>query len=107
LFFLNAAIWILFGVWSLLRVASSNPSHTFIPWLVAILMFGNAGAMLGSGIGLKNRQKRFYYLAVVVLAVNIILTVTDQFGILDLITLMIDVVLLGFVLGTRKSYAHQ
>jgi len=107
LFFLNAAIWLLFGVFSLVRMATRNPDQAMTVWIVAILMFGNAGAMLWAGVGLGKQQKRFYYLAILVLAVNILLTVTDQFGIFDFITLMMDAVLLGLLIATRKRYSHQ
>ena len=106
LFFLNAVIWLVLGVVSLVRMTNGNPDHTITAWIVAILMFGNAGAMLWSGVGIGKQQKRFYYLAVAVLIVNIILTVTDQFGILDLITLVIDLALFGLLIATRKRYSN-
>jgi lysylphosphatidylglycerol synthetase-like protein (DUF2156 family) len=108
LFFLNAAIWCLFGVSSLVRMTGDHPDRTVTAWMVAMLMFGNAGAMLWSGVGIGKRQKRFYYLAVAVLIVNIVLTVTDEFGILDMVTLVIDVLLLGLLIVNRKRYLiHQ
>ncbi len=39
-----------------------------------------------------------------VLLVNIILTITDEFGILDFATLVFDVLLLGFLVITRSHY---
>jgi hypothetical protein len=53
--------------------------------------------------GIGTTQKRFFYLAFLVLAINILLTVTDQFGILDLATLVIDVILLGLLVGAWKN----
>lgn len=101
MFFLNAAIWILFGVLTLRRM------HGSTAWIVAILMAGNAGAMLLAGWGIGKRQKRFYYLGIAVLAVNIVLTVTDEFGLFDLITLCIDVILLVLLIATRSRYARD
>ena len=60
--------------------------------------------MLGMGVGLGKRQRRFYYLAILVLAVTIILTFTDEFGLLDLLTLIMDGVLLGLLIATRAAY---
>jgi hypothetical protein len=40
----------------------------------------------------------------VVLIVNLVLTLTDQVGLLDWITLLIDLVLVGLLLANRKSY---
>lgn len=107
MFFLNAAIWLLFGVFSLVRMAARNPDQAMTVWIVAILIYGNVGAMLWAGIGLGKQRKRFYYFAILVLAVNIVLTVTDQFGIFDLITLLIDLALLGFLIATRKRYSGR
>jgi hypothetical protein len=43
----------------------------------------------------KNKnQKLFTLLGVAYLSINILLTITDQFGILDLITLILDIILL-------------
>jgi uncharacterized membrane protein (DUF2068 family) len=99
MFFLNAAIWILFSILTLRR------THGSTAWIVAILMAGNAGAMLLAGWGIGKRQKWFYYLGIAVLAVNIVLTVTDEFGLFDLITLLIDVILLVLLLATRSRYS--
>ncbi|MCX6029164.1 MAG: hypothetical protein NT169_07650 [Chloroflexi bacterium] len=103
-FFLNAAIWLQFGVLSLIRMAGGSPDRAITAGIVAILMFGNVAAMLLCGVGLGKQQKRFYYLAVAVLVVNILLTVTDQFGVLDFITLVIDVGLLALLIATRSRY---
>jgi hypothetical protein len=104
LFFLNTGIWVGLGVWSLVNPAVVNLNSKMAGLIIAVLMFGNALAMLVCGIGLGKRQKRFFYLALTVLLINIILTVTDQFGILDLLTLVIDLALLGILIADRHSY---
>lgn len=60
--------------------------------------------MIFSGWGIGRTQKGLYFLAIAVLIVNIILTITDEFGILDLVTLIIDLVLLGILLAIRNQY---
>lgn len=74
--------------------------------IIAALMLGNAAAMWVSGYGLGKNRKIFYYFGIVVLFVNLVLTVTDQVGLIDWITLVIDLVLAGLFLATRKSYLH-
>ena len=103
LFFLNAAIWVLFGIVSVIRLAG-NAGQGVTAVVVAILMFGNAGAMALSGALLGKRRLLFYLFALAVLAVNIVLTFTDQVGALDWITFAIDLVLLGILLGWRKQF---
>jgi hypothetical protein len=72
--------------------------------IIAILMLGNAGAMLLSGIGLGRRSRLFYVFALGVLLVNLVLTVTDQVGLLDLLMGALDLVLLGLLIAVRDRY---
>ncbi len=100
LFVVNAAIWIALGISTLVRMEDQEA----MAWVLAGLMFGNAGAMLLSGWGLGKETRGFFYLAVAVLAVNIVLSVTDEFGLFDLIVLLIDLVLLALLIATRTRY---
>ena len=93
--FLSDAIWLLFGIYTLTQMAGRYPAQSMTVWIVGILMLGNCAAMLLCGVGLATQQKIFYYLALAVLVINIVLTVTDEFGILDLITGLI---------ATRRRY---
>jgi len=97
LFFLIAAIWILFGIVSL--IADSVDSALTI----AILMFINSAVMIFIGWGLGKQTKQFYYLGLVILAANIFLTITDEFGWFDLLVLTIYVLLFVLLLA---SYTH-
>lgn len=100
LFAVNAVIWIALGISTLVRMEGQG----IAAWVLAGLMFGNAGAMLLSGWGLDQEKKGFFYLAVAILAVNIVLSVTDDFGLFDLTVLLIDLVLLALLIATRTRY---
>ena len=105
LFILNTLIWIAFGIASLNRMRPLM--ENFVPFLViGILMFGNAAALLLAGLGLGTRRRLAFYFAIFILLVNIILTLTDQFGALDLATLVIDAILLGILFASRSIYLH-
>ena len=104
LFILMGLIWFIFGVATLVGMGSSSTNPTITLWIVALLMFGNAGALLFSGWGIGRQNKLFFCLGILVLAINIFLTVTDEFGIFDLITLIIDLVLLILLFVTRSRY---
>jgi hypothetical protein len=104
LFFVLAAIWLLFGILSLIRMANGVTDQTITMWVVAVLVVANAGAMLVAGLGLRSGHRLSYYFALVLLVANLVLTVTDQFGVFDLITLLIDAALLVLLLVTRKGY---
>ena len=104
IFGLNAIIWLMFGIISLARLAGKQSNQAIILWIVAILMFANMGAMLLSAWLIGKRKMIFYLIALAVLLINIILTFTDQFGLFDLLTLLIDLVLLGILLVKRKLF---
>lgn len=97
LFVLNAVIWLAFGVISLNGLAAS--AGTPILWAVALLMLGNAAALLVCAWLLRRRGKLALLATTAVLAANILLTFTDQVGFLDIATAVLDVVLLGIVLA--------
>lgn len=103
LFCLNVAIWIAFDVVTLLRLAGSQAGPPITGVVIGVLMFGNAAAMLIVGLGL-GRQRLFYALALALLAVNTVLTLTDEVGFFDWATLAIDLILLGLLIATRRSY---
>jgi hypothetical protein len=103
LFFLNAAIWMVLGIVSIYRIPSRSPEQVSIAWVVAMLMFGNAAAMLLSGVVIARPGRFGYAFALAVLGINILLTFTDQVGALDLFTLLIDMLLLVLLIIARKG----
>jgi hypothetical protein len=104
LFFLNCAIWLVFAAVDTIRIA--NNQSIVIP-IVAVLMFGNACAMLIVGLGIATLNRWWYFLGIAVLAVNILLTFTDEFGFLDFITLLIEVALLGLLILIRAQFSFR
>lgn len=72
--------------------------------VIALLMLGNAGAFLLAGLGLSKPRRLTWLFALAVLAVNLVLTFTDQVGALDLITAAIDLVILGLLITIRKQF---
>ncbi|MCJ7530451.1 MAG: hypothetical protein MUO64_05400 [Anaerolineales bacterium] len=70
-------------------------------------MFANACVMFWIGRDIRKQNKQFYYLAIVVLTITIVLTVIDEFGIFDFITLIIHLGLLGLLITTRTRYSSM
>jgi hypothetical protein len=97
---LNALIWLGLGAASYIRIAELGARSGSLA-VVALLMLGNVAAWLVCAAGLGARRRVFYWLALAVLGVNIILTFTDQFGLLDLVTLLVDLVILGLLIYAR------
>jgi len=104
LFFLNAAIWTLFGIASLVQGSGlEGPAR----WIVAILVFVNAAGMLLFGWGIRKQSWQVWVLALGFLGANIFLTVVDQFGPLDLATLAIDILLFVMLWISRPGGRNE
>ena len=65
-------ILIVFGVVSLIRMGNVENVSRVTALIIALFMFGNAVAMLISGLGLGLRSKWLYLLAVAVIVVNMV-----------------------------------
>lgn len=108
LFYLNALIWLGFGLYTLMNMLGRYPDGTITVYVIGFMMLGNVGAMCFSGILLGWQNKWFYFFAVFVLVSNIVLTVTDQFGFFDLTTLILDLVIFWLLISIRKNYlSHE
>lgn len=105
LFALNTLVWLALGAATLVRMNDRLPRAGV--WLIAALMAGNAAAMAICAWGLGWRLRLFDFFALLVLAINILLTFTDQFGYLDLLTLLLDLVLFILVIALLFSGAYH
>lgn len=63
--------------------------------LMAVMMVGNA--LIFGLCAWKFTQRKFKITCMVWLLVNIVLTFTDQFGIFDLLTFVLDILILGLI----------
>lgn len=75
--------------------------------IAAILMFINSAVLIWIGWGIGKGKKLYYYFGLLALAGNIFLTLTDEFGLLDLFVLVIAVVLFVLLIFTRSKYLHN
>lgn len=94
LFYLIGGIWLVLSLFTMVR---GN-------WILAVMMVGNGGVLVAVGLGLNKYRKLSFRLGIAVLAVNILLTFTDQFGYFDLATVLIDLGLFILLLINRKYY---
>lgn len=97
-------IWLVFGVYSLIRISGGSSSLANYAWIISGLMFINGGLLIWVGWRLGEKQRRYYLLALLILAVNILLTITDEFGIFDLVTLLIAIGIFILLLATRSVF---
>ena len=73
----------------------------------AILMFGDALVMLLCGLLLNRKFSGIFWIAVTILSLNIILTIFDQFGLIDLFFVLLNSSTLGLLLILRKEFLPQ
>ncbi len=67
------------------------------------MMLGNAAVIVWLGYGLRKGRKLFYYLSLGYLVFNVLLTIADDFGMLDLIYLVyVGVLFVALLLSRRK-----
>jgi len=102
LFFLNALFWLGFGIYVVLDMFNNLNVSSAI--FVGIFMFGNAGLMIWSGTLLSQPQKWKYYFALIIILINIFYTLSVQFGFLDVITFVLDLIILLMLVFFQKEF---
>jgi len=99
LFFLNAAVWLAFGVSSLLFRALDGGSLT--RWVITAMMIVNAAVMIWLGVMIVSGRNWVFFLAILYMALNVVLSITDQFGWIDAIILLLNLIVLGMLFLAR------
>jgi len=102
LFFLNALFWLGFSIYVVLDMINNLNLSSAI--FVGIFMFGNAGLMIWSGTLLSQPQKWGYYFALIIILINIFYTLSVQFGFLDVITFVLDLIILLLLIFFQKEF---
>lgn len=105
LFVILGIIWLVFGTWGFIRFGnnSGDTSGTMLVIVIA-LMFINSAVFFWISWGIGRGLRLYYYFGLLALAGNIFLTLTDDFGLFDLIVLGIAIALFVLLILTRKNY---
>lgn len=103
LFLLTAAVLIAFGIGSLLRVGA-KPENAVLYGIYTVFMLGDAAVMAFCAWQLPKRTRFIFYLSVVVLALNIFPTIFDQFGLVDLLFVLLNIATFIFLILARKEF---
>ena len=102
LFYVNTGIWLTLAAVTLTRPLNLDASPPEVRWIIALLMLGNAVATFVAGFGVGRNSRLFWYVGMGVLIVNLVLTVTDQVGLLDLVVLIVDLILLAAMIQAGR-----
>src|SRR5512138_117606 len=92
LFFFIASVLFLFGAVTLLRI-NQNPGNMFLYVIYASLMFSDAVVFLVCGLFVE-RRRLVYWFAVSLLSINILGTIFDQVGLVDLLFVLLCAIIL-------------
>ena len=104
LFLLNAVIWIVFSIIRLIEIASDPAPVGAFFQAVALMMFGNAAAMLLAAWLVGKQDVWGYLFALAILVVNIFFTFSDQVGFFDWATFGVDLVIVGILAVKRRVF---
>ncbi len=96
-FYLLAALWLVVGINYL---GQSDGSIIF--YVIAGLMFVSIFVFIALGMNIT--KKPVYWIGIVFLAICIVLTIFDQFGLADLIALIAFIIPLVIMLTKRNEF---
>jgi lysylphosphatidylglycerol synthetase-like protein (DUF2156 family) len=106
LFLLTAAILTMFGFGTLTRIGE-NPDKVALYAFYALAMFVDAVIMLFFYFQLNKRRRFIYWLAVIVLVLNIVLTIFDQVGLVDVLFMLLNAVTLAALYLSRNEFLPE
>ncbi|MBM4427566.1 MAG: hypothetical protein FJ031_10030 [Chloroflexi bacterium] len=100
LFLFTAIILAVFGIGSLMRNGDNPTLYVFY----AFAMFADAAVMVFCYYQLNRKSRLGYWLAFTILALNIILTIFDQVGVIDILFMLVNLVTLIALYLSRKEF---
>ncbi len=103
LLYINAVVWVFLGVFYSIHTIS----HPVSQYMIVILMVINAAIFTWLGWGVGKKNPFFLYASYVFLGVNILLTITDEFGTLDIIVLVLNIIIIGLLISSRKQFINK
>jgi hypothetical protein len=104
LFMLTVVVLVIFGLGSLMRIPAT-PERSLLYSFYAVAMFGDAFLMGLCLWQLPKHTRVVFWLAVLVLAFNIFPTIFDQFGLADLLFVLLNAATLTSLLLARKEFS--
>lgn len=104
---LNAGFWLVYALIVALGLIPSFSTFPAFRWIMAGLAFGASGALAGLAFFLSRRNRLAFYAGCVILVVVAVLSITDEFGLPDLFTLLISLAALGLLLKNRAWYLQR
>jgi uncharacterized membrane protein len=100
---LVSAFLTFFGIATLMNLGS-HPD--LMGWFTAyaLLAFVEAAILLVCYFFLKRRNKKIFWLAVAILALNAVATIFDQIGAVDILFILLNLIALAVLYTSRKDF---
>jgi hypothetical protein len=107
LIILDAAFWLVFAILVALEAMGSTPATGAMKWVMVILALISSVALAGIAILLRKRVRFAFYFGLTLLALIAVLSITDQVGLLDLFTLLLNLGAFGLMVKDRTWYLRS
>jgi hypothetical protein len=104
LIYLNALIWLAFALIVAFGLHPALPEGALFKWVMVILALAAGLGLLGVYALLRRYGGVAYYLMLASLAFIALLTVTDDFGVSDLLVLIVNVAAIFLLIKDRAFY---
>ena len=103
-FFLDAAVWLILGIQSLLLAVDTGNTTR---WVYTILMLANAFVLIWFGGVILRSRIEILTLAILYTTANVVVLIFDQFGLVDALVMSLNLVVLGLLLLTRGRLVQE
>ncbi|MGB7539695.1 MAG: hypothetical protein WBM17_14230 [Anaerolineales bacterium] len=107
LILLNAIVWLFFAILIALDLHPALPDSAAVRWIMGILAIGCACLLLALVVLLGRRIRMAYFLTLGLLALLVILTITDEVGLADWIYLLLVAAPILLLVKDRSWYLTQ
>ena len=104
LILLDAVLWLVVGVSYLIRYWNSSYTPRFMVIILAALMVYGSVVLVVVRWGLIHRPRIFFYLAVVFFTITAVLFFTDDFGLSDLLALLLNILILVLLIINYRIF---
>lgn len=99
-------ILIYFGFGTLMNLGS-HPEVMGMFIFYALAMFVESAILLFCSYRLNKRNKRIFWLAVIILCINVIMVIFDQFGFIDILFMLLNLSALALLYASREEFLPE
>ncbi|MFA6272693.1 MAG: hypothetical protein WC693_06425 [Patescibacteria group bacterium] len=103
LLIMNALAWLVFGTFAFFG-GTTNPDQVTLMKLMSFFMFADAGLFVLVFIGTIKKKMWAYTGGIILLVINIVLSVTDEFGTADFIAIFLSLAALILLLTNKPIF---